>query len=513
MKLVTSEQMRSIDRQAIEERGIPGVVLMENAGRAVADAADEMLGEIDAFARAAVVCGRGNNGGDGFVAARHLANRGWDVDVYLLASSDDLSGDAATNCRIARKMGLPIVENPSPEALEAALDSADLVIDAVLGTGLSGEVEGIVRTAITAINQSPASVLAVDIPSGVSSDSGEELGEAVCADRTLTFGLPKVGHYCYPGRDCCGEIEVVDISLPGDLLTDRALTTNVTEAMDAWLMLPYRWPEMHKGDAGRLLIVAGSAGMSGAAALAGLAAMRAGAGLVSLAVPESLNDILEVKCTEVMTLPLPETPQRSLAPAAAEGILAFAESCDAVALGPGLSQVTETQQLARDLIQQIPVPLVVDADGLNACVGATEVLTGRSAPTVLTPHPGELGRLIDVPMSDIQADRVATARQAAEDLGCVVVLKGAATVTAAPDGEVWVNPTGNPGMASGGVGDVLTGIIGALLAGGADALDAAVSGVFYHGRAGDLAAELRGERALVASDLLEQLPDAFLPLE
>ncbi len=513
MKLVTSEQMRSIDRQAIEERGIPGVVLMENAGRAVADAADEMLGEIDAFARAAVVCGRGNNGGDGFVATRHLANRGWDVDVYLLASSDDLTGDAATNCRIAQQMGLPIVENPEPEELEAALDSADLIIDAILGTGLSGEVEGIARAAIEAINESPASVLAVDMPSGVSSDSGAVLGEAVRADRTLTFGLPKVGHYCYPGRDCCGEIEVVDISLPWDLLTDQALTTNLTEAMDAWLMLPYRRPEMHKGEAGRLLIVAGSAGMSGAAALAGLAAMRAGAGLVTLAVPESINDILEVKCTEVMTLPLPETPQRSLASAAAEGILAFAENCDAVALGPGLSQATETRQLLRDLIEQIPLPLVVDADGLNACVGATEMLTGRSAPTVITPHPGELSRLIGLPVPDIQADRVGVARQAAEDLGCVTVLKGAGTVTAAPDGQLWVNPTGNPGMASGGVGDVLTGVIAALLAGEADGLDAAVSGVFYHGLAGDLAAESCGERSLIASDLLEQLPDAFLTLE
>ncbi len=507
MKLVTSQQMRDIDHTAIEEYGIAGTVLMENAGRAVADAAEEM---VEGFGHVLVVCGRGNNGGDGFVAARHLHNRGISAEVFLLAEAGELSGDAATNCRIAQKMGLPIVENPDTEALEAAVDSADIVIDAILGIGISGEVHGAAQSGIETINQSLALVLAVDIPSGVSSDTGAVLGEAVEADRTLTFGLPKIGHYCYPGRDLCGEIEVVDISLPRELLTTDALTTNLTEAVDAWLMLPHRWADMHKGDAGRLLIVAGSAGMTGAAALAGLAAVRSGAGLVTLAIPESLNDILEVKCTEVMTLPVPETGQRSLAPEAAAQILAFAENCDAVALGPGLSQVAATQELARELIGRISQPLVVDADGLNACADAIEVLKDRSAPTVITPHPGELSRLVDLSVTDIQADRVGAARQAAGDLGCVVVLKGAATVTAAPDGEVWVNPTGNPGMASGGVGDVLTGVIAALLAGGADDLEAAVSGVFHHGRAGDLAAERCGERGLVASDLLEQVPAAFL---
>ena len=510
MKLVTTEQMRAIDRAAIEDYGIAGAVLMENAGRAVAQAAQEMLSEVDPLGRVVAVCGRGNNGGDGFVAARHLSNQGIPVEICLLAAADDLTGDAAINCRIAQQMGLPVLENPGSGELEAALDSADVVIDAILGTGISGEVEGPAREAIELINTSWAEVVAVDIPSGVSGDTGEELGEAVAADRTLTFGLPKIGHYCYPGRECCGEIEIVDISLPGELLTAETLTTNLTEPMDAWLMLPDRWADMHKGDAGRLLIVAGSVGMTGAAALAGQGAARAGAGLVTLAAPESLNDILEIKCTEVMTLPLPETKQRSLAPQAADQVLAFAEGCDAVALGPGLSRVDATAQLARSLIERIPLPLVVDADGLNACAGATDVLKRRAAPTVITPHPGELSRLVDVPAATIQQDRVGSARQAARELDCVVVLKGAGTVIAAPDGEAWVNPTGNAGMASGGVGDVLTGVIAALLAGGATAVDAAVSGVYYHGLAGDLAAEHRGERSLIASDLLEQLPVAFL---
>ncbi len=460
MKLVTTEQMRSLDRAAIDDYGIPSVVLMENAGRAVAEAAAQML---DGPGRVVVVCGRGNNGGDGFVAARHLSNRSVPVEVYLLAAVDDLQGDAATNCHIAQQMNLPICESPDPAVLEAALSSADLIVDAILGTGISGAVRGPAKAAISAINQSPARVLAVDIPSGISGDTGQVMGVAVQADRTLTFGLPKIGHYCYPGRDHCGEIELVDISLPAALVAAADLPTNLTTSQDVAAMLPPRWADMHKGDAGRLLIVAGSPGMTGAAAMAGLAAVRSGAGLVTVGIPASLNAILEVKCTEVMTLLLPETAHGSLAPEARDEILKFAESCDAVALGPGLSQ----------------------------------------------PHPGELSRLIGQSVADIQQDRVTAARQAAQELQCVVVLKGAGTVIADPSGEVWVNPTGNAGMASGGVGDVLTGVIGGLLAGGGNVMEAAISGVYCHGLAGDLAEEYCGQRALIASDLLVQLPAAF----
>jgi len=506
VKLVTTEQMRSLDRVAIDDYGIPGLVLMENAGRAVAEAAAEML---DGSGRVVVVCGRGNNGGDGFVAARHLSNRSVPVELYVLAAVDDLQGEAAINCHIAQRMGLPIFENPDPAALEAAVGSADLVIDAILGTGISGEVRDPAQSAIAAINHSQARVLAVDIPSGISGDTGQVMGVAVRADRTLTFGLPKIGHYCYPGRDHCGEIELVDISLPAALVAAADLSTNLTTSQDVATMLPPRWADMHKGDAGRLLIVAGSPGMTGAAAMASLAAVRSGAGLVTVGIPESLNHILEIKCTEVMTLPLPETAQGSLAPDAMDAILEFADGCDAVALGPGLSQVSETAELARELIERISVPLIVDADGLNACAGATEPLQNRKTPTIITPHPGELARLIGQSIADIQQDRVTAAWQAAHDFQCVVVLKGAGTVIANPGGEVWVNPTGNAGMASGGVGDVLTGVIGGFLAGGGDAMKAAVSAVYCHGLAGDLAEEYCGQRALIASDLLVQLPAAF----
>jgi len=506
VKLVTTEQMRSLDRAAIDDYGIPGVVLMENAGRAVAGAAAQML---DGSGRVVVVCGRGNNGGDGFVAARHLSNRSVEVEIYLLAATEDLAGDAATNCHIAEQMDLPIFENPDQASLEAAISSADLIIDAILGTGISGEVRGAAREAIEAINQSPAQVLAVDVPSGISGDTGQVMGVAVWADRTLTFGLPKIGHYCYPGRDHCGEIELVDISLPAALIEATDLPTNLATASDVATMLPPRWADMHKGEAGRLLIVAGSPGMTGAAAMAGLAAVRSGAGLVTVGIPASLNDILEVKCTEVMTLPLPETAPGSLAPDAMDEILEFADGCDAVALGPGLSQVPETAELARELIERISAPLVVDADGLNACAGATEPLQNRKTPTIITPHPGELSRITGQSIADIQQDRVTAARQTAHDLQCVVVLKGAGTIIANPSGEVWVNPTGNAGMASGGVGDVLTGVIGGLLAGNGDAMKAAISAVYCHGLAGDLAEEYCGQRALIASDLLVQLPAAF----
>ncbi len=509
MKLVTSDEMRALDRAAIQDYGIPGVVLMENAGRAVAEAAAQMAAPMLPDAHILVVCGRGNNGGDGLVAARHLHNKGLSVQICLLAEPDDLSGDAATNYNIARQMGLTI--NPMPQAQELldSLREADLVIDAILGTGISGEVRGAARAAIEAINQAALPVLAVDIPSGVSADTGAILGEAVAADRTLTLGLAKVGHYSYPGRKYCGEVEVIDISLPADLVAQQQLSTNLITAADAAAMLPSRWADMHKGDAGRLLIIAGSEGMTGAAALAGIGAARGGAGLVTLAVPVSLNDILEVKCTEVMTLPLPETDQRSLAPPAEEKISEFAASCQAVALGPGISQVPATAELARALIAQLPQPLVIDADGLNACADSPDVLRQRCGPTIITPHPGELSRLTGAPVAQIQQDRVGAARQAAEHLSCVVILKGAGTVIADPQGEAWINSTGNPGMASGGVGDVLTGLIGALLAGGATPVAAAVSGVYYHGLAGDLAAQQRGERRLIASDLLDQLPYAL----
>lgn len=509
MKLVTAEQMRALDRRTIEQWGLPGMVLMENAGRAVVQVVAELLDEVG-YGTVVVVAGKGNNGGDGFVVARWLHWAGVEVEVCLLPAGEELSGDAATNYRFAARAGVTIFEGADRDVLDARLDRAALIVDGVLGTGITGEVRGAAAAAIAAINAAPAPVVAIDIPSGVHADTGAILGDAVWAHTTVTFALPKVGLYQYPGRERCGRIVVAPIGMARALVEDDTLNTNLTLEHDAAWMLPGRSPEMHKGDAGRVLVIAGSVGMTGAAALAGLGAARAGAGLVYIACPRSLNDILEVKCTEVLTRPMPETDSRSLALAAQDELLAAASGVDAVVLGPGLSQHPETAELVRRLVARIEAPLVIDADGLNAFAGRVGELTARSAATVLTPHPGEMARLTGEPTGAIQADRLAAARSLAAQTGAVVVLKGAGTVTAAPDGEAWVNPTGNEGMASGGMGDVLAGMIGAFLAGGAAPLDAAVAGVFYHGRAADLAVE-PGRRGLVASDLLKLLPTVFAP--
>lgn len=506
MKLVTAEEMREIDRRTIEDWELPGRVLMENAGRAVAQVAGELLEEHGG--RVVIVAGKGNNGGDGFVAARWLHFVGLPVEVCLLPAGEELSGDAAANYTFAARSGVTIHEQCGREILDQRLADAALIIDGVLGTGITGEVRGVAREAIAAINAAPAPVLAIDIPSGVDSNTGAILGDAVWADTTVTFALPKVGLYQYPGREHCGRIVVAPIGVPRQLLEADEWRINLTVEADAEWMLPDRAPDMHKGDAGRLLVIAGSVGMTGAAALSALAACRAGAGLVYLACPESLNDILEGKCTEVLTRPMPETDARSLALAAEEPIVELAAGMDAVVLGPGLSQHEETAELARKLAARIELPMIIDADGLNAFAARAGELIGRAAPTVLTPHPGELSRLTGQPIAQIQSDRVAAARAAAAMTGTVVVLKGAGTVTAAPDGEVWVNPTGNEGLASGGSGDVLAGMVGAFLAGGAPALQAAVAAVFYHGRAADRAVH-PGARGLVASDLLEVIPTVF----
>ncbi len=509
MKLVCVDEMREMDRRTIQEWGLPGMVLMENAGRRVVDACEGLLAELPP-GRVVIAAGRGNNGGDGFVVARWLHWQGRDVEVCLLPAGRDLSGDAATNYAFARRMGVPIHEQADRELLDERLREAALIVDAVLGTGISGEVRGAARQAIEAMNAAEAPVVAVDIPSGLDADTGRILGDAVWAHTTVTMAIPKVGLYQYPGRERCGEIIVAAIGIARQLTESQELPTNLTTRADAEWMLPGRAPDMHKGDAGRLLIVAGAAGMTGAAAMTGLAATRSGAGLVHIACPESLNDILESICTEVLTRPVPETQQRSLALDAEEPIVQFAEGAHAMVLGPGLSQNPETAELARRLAARIELPMVIDADGLNAFAGRVGELRERPGPTVLTPHPGEMSRLTGDAVAEIQGDRLKSARGLAERTGCVVLLKGAGTVIAAPDGEAWVNPTGNEGLASGGTGDVLSGMIGAFLAGGSTALAAAVAGAFYHGRAADVAAEA-DPRGLVAPRLLDVLPGVFAP--
>lgn len=507
MKLATAAQMREMDRKTIEEFGLPGLVLMENAGRAVADAAWDLLPENGG--RVLILAGKGNNGGDGFVAARHLNARGAEVAVLLLCAAEDLQGDAAVNCQYAVRTGLVVVEQPDDETILGALEIADVVVDALLGTGLQGEVQGRAREVIEILEECEAPVVAVDLPSGLDADTGQVLGAAVEAQVTVTFGLAKPGLVQYPAQDYVGELRVAEIGLPPELLESPELLTSQTEAADCLACLPSRSAEAHKGDAGRVLIVAGSSGLTGAAALAAQGAIRGGAGLVTLGLPACWQPTLAAKLTEAMTLALPDDDYGRLDWDAVPAILEWTQSVQAVALGPGLSTGGEVPQIVTQLVAQIEAPLVLDADGLNALAEDPEVIHERGYPTIITPHAGELSRLMRLPVNEIQEDRLTAARSTAEALDCFVVLKGAATVIAAPDGEAWINSTGNPGMASGGMGDVLTGVIAALLAGGAEPLAAALAGVYLHGLAGDLAAEELGPRGILASDLLQRLPAAF----
>lgn len=509
MKIATAEQMRAVDRAAME-RGVAGIVLMENAGRAVFGTVVELAAELGENPVVAVVAGKGNNGGDGLVAARYLRNQGYDVRVELLCAGEDLAGDAASSYRAAREYGVPITERAGGEDLRDALASADVVVDAVLGTGIAGEVQGPARDAIEAINEAGARVVAVDLASGLDADTGAVCGVAVRADVTVTFGLPKVGNVVYPGAGYCGEVRVADIGLPADALGDPGIATELITSSLARACLPPRWPDMHKGDAGRVLVVAGARGYSGAAALAAMGALRAGAGLVYLAVPASLQPLMDAKCTEAITFGMPETPAGSLSAAAMDEVAELAANCDVVALGPGLSRHPNTAALVQMAVRQIEKPLVIDADGLN-CVAdvGPERLGARVSATVITPHPGELSRLLGVPTHQVQEDRLGAARRAAASLGVVTVLKGAGTIVAAQNGSTWVNTSGSSALASGGTGDVLTGIAAAFVAGGAALEEAAIAAVYYHGLAGELAAARGSERAVIASDLLAALGEAL----
>lgn len=506
MKLVAAEEMRAIDAAAIGDYGIPGIVLMENAGLRVVEVVCEALTPDD---RVVVICGRGNNGGDGLVVARHLLNRGANVRVMLLARGSDLSGDAAANYTIARKMGVPIVEAPSTRALNAAAESADLLVDAILGTGAKGEAHGAALAAIRATRRCRGRVIAADIPSGVCADNGAILGEAVRATVTVTFGLPKIGLYTYPGRGYCGEIRVADIGLPRPLLTDPGLRTNLTTTEEAARRLPARPPDAHKGDFGRVVILGGSRGFTGAPCLAAEGALRVGAGLVTVGCAESLNPTLEVKLTEAMTRPLPESPEAALGRESVPAALDLCAQADAVVLGPGLSRQPEAAAFARAIIHSAAPPLVIDADALNALAGDLAPLRTRRAAAVLTPHPGEMSRLCGTTIAAIQSDRLGWSRRLAEQTDAVVVLKGAGTVVAAPDGEAWVNPTGSSALATGGTGDVLAGAIAGLLAGGADPLSASVVAVYYHGAAGDLAESRASGRGVTAGDVALALAEVL----
>ncbi len=512
MKVATAAEMRRIDARAIGEYGLPGVALMENAGGAVARKVMEIVGE-PADKKVCIFAGRGNNGGDGFVAARHLAGRGARVKVFLLGAAA-VGGDAGVNLAILLKMGAEVFEVAGERDCDKAAVAAavaDCLVDALLGTGFRGEADGDLAALINIINAAGKPVVAVDIPTGIDADSGQARGLAVSATHTVTFGLPKPGLLFQPGAAHAGLVTVADIGLPAALLEDAAIRQNAVTAGLVRRLLPLREPWAHKGANGRVALVAGSTGLTGAAALAALAAVRAGAGLVTLGVAAGLSAIMAVKLTEVMTRPLPEGASGVVGLAAVTDVVALAESADVLAVGPGLGRAEDTGAAVREIVRHVRCPLVLDADGLNALAGHGEVLQQAAVPAVLTPHPGELARLTGKAPAAINADRLAAARDAAESLGAVVVLKGPGTVVAFPDGEAFINSTGNAALATGGTGDVLTGVIAALIAQGLTSREAAVAGVFLHGLAGELAAR-GGLIGMAAGDLLPALPAAIASL-
>jgi NAD(P)H-hydrate epimerase len=461
-----------------------------------------------------VVCGKGNNGGDGFVVARRLRTQGARPRVFLIGRRSDVHGDAAEALGRWRGRVEEIASGADLDRLGRALDEADVVVDALLGTGLSGPARGPVAAVIEAIDRPARAgtpVVALDLPSGLDSDHGTLLGPTVRATRTVTFAGLKRSLLLYPAAEYAGAIEIVDIGVPAEEVR-RGVGTWRLEADDARMHFPPRAADAHKGRFGHLLIVAGSLGKSGAAVLASRAALRSGVGLCTIAVPASQQPVVAAQAAEYMTEAMPETPAGSLSLAARDRLLELARTMDAVALGPGLSLDPESQELARALVRELDRPMVVDADALSALAGHLDLLRTAAGPRALTPHPGEMARMLATGIDAVQADRIEVARTFARGHGVALALKGAGTVIAGPDGQAAINPTGNPGMAKGGSGDALTGIVGALLARDVDVVSALRAGCYLHGLAGDVAARDRGEYAMIASDLIESLPVALREL-
>jgi hydroxyethylthiazole kinase-like uncharacterized protein yjeF len=511
--VLTADEMRRADRHAIEEIGLPGAVLMENAGAAVARVVVERY---PAAERVVVLCGRGSNGGDGFVVTRRLGKR---AEALLLGRREDTAGDARTHLAACERSGGRVAEIPDEAAWAGALrqvEGADLVVDAVLGTGLRAAPSGLAALAIAVIRarvDAGVPVVAVDLPSGVPSDGGALEWPTARASCTVTFAAPKRGHVLPPACNESGELVIADIGIPPESLAAARPRLFLIEDRDAAAAFPLRRRGAHKGDFGHVLVIAGSLGKTGAAVLAAGGALRAGAGLVTVATPVPCLPLVAAARAELMTEPLAVTATGGLDPAGLERLLALARERDAVVLGPGLGQDETTRELVRAFVRACPVPLVIDADGLNALAdrrgaGAGLALPRREAPTILTPHPGEMARLIGRSTADVQGDRPGTAAALARETDAIVVLKGERTLVAEPSGRAAVAPCGNPGMATGGTGDVLAGVTGSLLA-RHGALLAATAAVVVHGRAGDLVARARGEEGLTAGDLVEALPEAI----
>jgi hydroxyethylthiazole kinase-like uncharacterized protein yjeF len=514
MRVLNTQQMREADRRTIEEIGIPSIVLMENAGRQAVAAMEASFEDL-AARRVAVICGRGSNGGDGFVVARTLLQRDVDASVFLIGSVADVRGDARTNLEVLGRIGVTVVEITDAQEWElhfSELTECDLLVDAIMGTGFHGRLAGFLETVVADVNSLGIPVIAIDLPTGLSADSADVPGPAIEASMTVTLAAPKIPLVFPPADRFAGDLVIADIGIPPpviDELEGQHLELLTRERMRE--LVPTRAADSHKGDFGRVMIVAGSLGRTGAANLAALGALRSGAGLVTVGTPRSVVPVVASMGPEYMTEPLEETASGTVDFGAIDRVLEV--KSDVVAVGPGLGQAPGTAAFVQALVERSGVPVVVDADGLNAFAGDPDRLMGREdVDVIITPHPGEMARLLNTSIEEVQRDRVRHAREFAAAHRVHVILKGHRTIIASPDGKTFVNLTGNSGMATGGTGDLLTGMVAAWFAQLLDAEAACKLAVYLHGAAGDLAEADEGEVALIAGDLATRLGDALLEL-
>ena len=513
MKIAVSEEMRNIDRLAAEEYGLPELLLMESAGHRVAQAMEHLLGEV-AGKTICVLAGSGNNGGDAFVAARYLTNMGAKIKIFLTCEPAHLKTASSRMKKASDTMGIEVhglEEDRDWNRLHVALKFADGIVDGILGTGFNGELKKKVLRLIEEVNEAGKKVLAIDIPSGVEADTGKVSTVAIMADMTLTLGLPKVGHLLSPGADMTGQLIVDDIGIPQNLLQSKLIQQSLLDDKLAATLLPLRGKAVHKGDCGRILVVAGSLGMTGAAALAATAALRAGAGIITLAVPESLQPVLAGQLQEVMVQPVEEKTKGAMGgEEALRRLLELAQSHDAVLIGPGMGRSMETQELIRMFVQRVNKPLIMDADALFAFNSQPDDLSKLPQIPVLTPHLGEMAALLGVSVPELRESLLPIVREAAAEYQCILVVKSECTLVAYPDGMIFLSTQGNPGMATAGSGDVLAGTIAGLMKQTESGL-APLAGVYLHGRAGDIAYGEKGE-SLLAGDIRENLAQALKEL-
>ncbi len=516
MKVATPKEMANIDRRTIEDFGLPSIVLMENAARGIFDLLQNRMGDLSHL-QTLIVCGKGNNGGDGIALARHLLNAGVSVKIDLLCRKRDLRGDPKINLKVARASGVEVVEileKRDLKKLKQDLDGADILVDGIFGTGFLESASGLIAQVIELINESGLPVLSIDLPSGLNGETGILSGPCVRAELTATLGLPKPGLFFSPGREQAKKVEVIKIGLPQRAIDQEEIHLSLMEEEEVKALLPQRSSDSHKGTFGTVLCLAGSVGMTGAAALTALSALRSGCGIVTLGIPESLNDSLEEKLTEVITKPLPETAERTLALEAIEEIFSLLKKADVLALGPGLSTHQETRDVVRRVVERVTIPTLIDADGLNNLSFDPTPLKIPNRTLILTPHPGEMSRLLGLPVEEVKRNRMEVVRKAAKEFHAVVVLKDSPTVIADSSGEEgFINPTGNSGLATAGSGDVLTGMIAGFLAQGLSPLNASRLGVYLHGLAGDIAVREKTEHGLIASDILDAIPQAIQEIQ